>query len=85
MPTDAPPKPTASQARLLDALVDLTAKRRGVPPTIRELGAVVGVSSPSTVHYALARLQQLGWVERDPLSPRTVQLAEGVTWPPEEP
>lgn len=51
------------------------ARRHGYPPTVREIGAEVGLASPSTVHVHLAKLEQAGYVRRDPSKPRALELA----------
>jgi repressor LexA len=50
------------------------ARRHGYPPTVREIGAEVGLASPSTVHVHLAKLEQAGYVRRDPTKPRALEL-----------
>jgi repressor LexA len=47
---------------------------RGYPPSVREIGAEVGLTSPSTVHSHLATLQRHGYLERDPSKPRAIQV-----------
>lgn len=49
-------------------------KENGWPPTVREIGAAVGLSSTSTVHAHLAVLQREGVLVRDPSKPRAVKL-----------
>jgi repressor LexA len=50
------------------------ARRHGYPPTVREIGAEVGLASPSTVHAHLAKLEQGGYLKRDPTKPRALEL-----------
>jgi repressor LexA len=50
------------------------ARKHGYPPTVREIGAEVGLASPSTVHVHLAKLEQAGYVRRDPTKPRALEL-----------
>jgi repressor LexA len=47
---------------------------RGYPPSVREIGEAVGLSSPSTVHAHLAALQDKGFLRRDPTKPRAMDL-----------
>jgi repressor LexA len=47
---------------------------RGYPPTVREIGAAIGLASPSTVHAHLANLERLGYLKRDPTKPRALEL-----------
>lgn len=49
--------------------------RRGIPPTIRDLTQETGYASTSTVHYHVSRLEDLGVVERDPGTARSIRLA----------
>ncbi len=51
---------------------------RGYPPSVREIGEAVGLTSPSTVHTHLASLQKKGYLRRDPSKPRAIE----VTWDP---
>ncbi|MEY3822329.1 MAG: transcriptional repressor LexA, partial [Actinomycetota bacterium] len=47
---------------------------RGFPPSVREIGDAVGLTSPSTVHNHLNTLQRLGFLERDPNLPRAIKV-----------
>ncbi len=51
---------------------------RGYPPSVREIGAEVGLTSPSSVHSHLATLQRHGYLMRDPSKPRALK----VMWDP---
>lgn len=56
-----------------------TVSDRGYPPTVREIGAAVNLSSTSTVHGHLSRLEKKGLLERDPTKPRAIEVtAEGL-------
>ncbi len=48
--------------------------RRGFPPSVREIGAAVGLSSSSTVHSHLAALEAKGFIRRDPSKPRALEV-----------
>jgi repressor LexA len=48
----------------------------GYPPTVREIGVGVGLASPSTVHAHLAKLEDAGYIRRDPTKPRAVLISE---------
>ena len=50
------------------------ANRYGYPPTVREIGAEVGLASPSTVHAHLMKLEKAGYLRRDPSKPRALEL-----------
>jgi repressor LexA len=49
-------------------------RKHGYPPTVREIGSEVGLASPSTVHVHLAKLEQAGYLRRDPTKPRALEL-----------
>ena len=49
----------------------------GYPPTVREIGGAIGLTSPSTVHAHLARLESAGLIRRDPTKPRALEVIEG--------
>lgn len=47
---------------------------RGYPPSMREIGATVGLNSPSSVKYQLAALERKGFLRRDPNRPRAIEV-----------
>lgn len=50
---------------------------KGYPPSVREIGKAVGLSSSSTVHAHLAQLEAKGYVRRDPTKPRAIEILDG--------
>jgi repressor LexA len=56
------------QRSILD-FIETQMRERGFPPSVREIGPAVGLTSPSSVHGHLARLQRYGYLERDPRKP----------------
>ena len=64
---------TARQSEILD-LISSTVDKRGYPPSVREIGEVVGLSSPSTVHSHLSTLASEGFIRRDPTKPRAIEV-----------
>lgn len=46
----------------------------GYPPSVREIGAAVGLASPSTVHMHLKVLEEQGLIRRDSKKPRTIEV-----------
>jgi repressor LexA len=64
---------TERQRQVLD-FIDAEVRRRGYPPSVREIGEAVGLSSSSTVHAHLAALQDKGYLTRDPTKPRALEL-----------
>jgi repressor LexA len=49
-------------------------RERGYPPSVREIGEAVGLTSSATVHTHLAVLQREGYLQRDPTKPRAIQV-----------
>jgi repressor LexA len=66
---------TARQQRILEFIGD-TVRERGYPPTVREIGEAVGLTSSSSVHSQLANLQRKGLLHKDPTKPRAIQIDE---------
>jgi len=64
---------TPRQRQVLE-FIDTEVRRRGYPPSVREIGEAVGLSSSSTVHAHLAALQDKGFIERDPTKPRAIEI-----------
>lgn len=56
-------------------------KERGFPPSVREIGAAVGLASPSTVHMHLKVLQERGLIRRDSKKPRTIEVVSDDSQP----
>ena len=48
----------------------------GYPPSVREIGAAVGLASPSTVHMHLKVLEEQGLIKRDSKKPRTIEVMD---------
>ena len=83
--TDKPA--TERQQRILDVIRAFTVER-GYPPSVREIGERVGLSSSSTIHAHLKALERRGLILRDPTKPRalrsdlnTVPAPETLTMP----
>jgi repressor LexA len=66
---------TARQRRILDFIAE-TVQQRGYPPTVREIGEAVGLTSSSSVHAQLANLERRGLLRKDPTKPRAMTLSE---------
>lgn len=64
---------TERQQGILD-FIDQQNRERGYPPSVREIGKAVGLTSPSTVHSHLNTLQKLGYLRRDPAKPRAIEV-----------
>ncbi len=67
--------PLTKRQREVLEFIDEEQRRRGYPPSVREIGEAVGLSSPSTVHAHLAALQDKGYLHRDPTKPRAIELS----------
>jgi len=64
---------TTRQRRILEVIRDAVADR-GYPPSIREIGEAVGLTSTSSVHSQLEALQRKGFIRRDPTKPRAIEV-----------
>lgn len=51
-------------------------EQKGYPPTVREIGEAVFLSSTSTVHGYLSRLEKNGFIKRDPSKPRAIEITK---------
>ncbi len=67
------PSLTDRQRGILD-FIEKNMRERGYPPSVREIGEAVGLSSSATVHNHLAALQKLGYLHRDPTKPRAIEV-----------
>lgn len=65
---------TQRQQRIVDFIQE-TVKERGYPPTVREIGEAVGLTSSSSVHSQLDNLERKGYLHRDPTKPRAMALS----------
>ncbi len=54
-----------------------TIDKRGLAPSVREIGAAVGLKSTSTVQYNLNALEERGYIERDSQLKRTIRICKG--------
>ncbi len=52
---------------------------KGYPPSVREIGQAAGLRSSSTVHGYLARLEEQGYIRRDPTKPRAIEILQRLT------
>src|SRR5215472_9564555 len=64
---------TWRQRKVLQVIRE-SVQRRGYPPSMREIGEAVGLTSTSSVSYQLSTLQKLGYLRRDAGRPRTVEV-----------
>ncbi|MEI4768470.1 transcriptional repressor LexA [Psychrobacillus sp. FJAT-51614] len=54
-------------------------RKKGYPPSVREIGEAVGLASSSTVHGHLARLESKGLIRRDPTKPRAIEILDSTS------
>jgi repressor LexA len=66
-------KLTKRQQEIFDFIKRYSA-RHGYPPTVRDIGKAIGLTSPSTVHTHLHNLEKIGILKRDPSRPRALEL-----------
>jgi repressor LexA len=66
-------KLTKRQQEIFDFIKRYSA-RHGYPPTVRDIGKAIGLTSPSTVHTHLHNLEKIGLLKRDPSRPRALEL-----------
>jgi repressor LexA len=64
---------TWRQRKVLQVIRD-SVQKRGYPPSMREIGEAVGLTSTSSVSYQLSTLQKKGYLHRDVGRPRTVEV-----------
>jgi repressor LexA len=66
-------KLTKRQQEIFD-FVKRYRSEHGYPPTVRDIGKAIGLTSSSTVHAHLANLERLGVLRRDPTKPRAIEV-----------
>lgn len=66
---------TGRQQKILE-FIKYEINAKGYPPTVREIGESVGLSSPSTVHTHLNTLEKLGYIRRNPSKPRAIEIMD---------
>ena len=64
---------TGKRREILD-FIAAQISQRGYPPSVREIGEAVGLTSSSTVHTHLTTLQKQGYLRRDPTKPRAIEV-----------
>ncbi|GAB1476942.1 transcriptional repressor LexA [Bacillota bacterium] len=51
-------------------------KRKGYPPTVREMCSSLGIKSTSTAHKDIANLEEKGYIRKDPAKPRAIEILD---------
>lgn len=67
---------TERQRQILQFIKD-EIRTKGYPPSVREIGEAIGLSSSSTVHGHMAKLEEKGYIRRDPTKPRAIEVLDG--------
>jgi repressor LexA len=75
---------TTRQRRVLEVIRDAV-ERRGYPPSVREIGEAVGLTSTSSVAHQLKVLEDRGFLRRDPNRPRAIEVVTPEGAPPVRP
>ena len=84
---------TKMQQKIYDYIVQAI-QDQGYPPSVREIGEAVGLKSPSTVHFHLKHLEELGVIGKQAGKGRALTLTEAprrtrcplwAMWPPGPP
>ena len=71
--------PLTARQRTILAAVQRSIGQRGYPPSMREIGDIVGLASLSSVTHQLGRLEKLGYLRRDPRRPRAMEVLRPLT------
>lgn len=67
-----------NQTKILEA-IKWKINKFGYPPSVREICAAVDLRSTSTVHFHMNRLEELGYIKRDPTKPRAIEVLKNDT------
>ncbi|MDE0573351.1 transcriptional repressor LexA [Demequina sp. B12] len=71
---DAASTGLTKRQELILACIKESVDSRGYPPSMREIGQTVGLSSTSSVKHQLAALESKGFLRRDPHRPRAIEV-----------
>ena len=69
-------EPLSPKEQAILEAIKLNIKTKGYPPSIREIGQVIGLKSSSTVHTYLCRLEEKGFIHRNPTKPRAIEVLD---------
>ena len=58
--------------------IETELNENGYPPSVREIGKAVGLSSTATVHGYLAKLEEKGYIKKESQKGRTLRLLKGI-------
>ena len=71
-------KPITQREEAILEVIKETIRHKGYPPSVREIGQAVGLSSSSTVHGYLKKLEGKGLLRRDPTKPRAIEVLDRI-------
>ena len=66
------------------ATIERSVRQRGYPPSVREIGEAVGLRSPSSVKSQMDKLEEWGYLRRDPARPRALEVIASSGEDPED-
>ena len=66
---------TDKQKEIFNVIKD-SILNKGYPPSVREIGELVGIKSTSSVHAHLNSLEKKGYIRKDPTKPRTIEITD---------
>jgi repressor LexA len=81
MRKDSIEKPATERQRSILHVIRAFTTERGYPPSVREIGERVGLSSSSTIHAHLKALERRGMISRDPTKPRALRSGASLAAP----
>lgn len=64
---------TSRQKQVLQVIREFI-KKRGYPPTVREVGQILGLTSSASIHAHMTALETAGYISRDPMKPRALEV-----------
>ncbi|RQD77981.1 MAG: transcriptional repressor LexA [Candidatus Syntrophonatronum acetioxidans] len=70
------PEPLSPRQKEIFEFIKDEVLKKGYPPSVREIGKAVGLSSSSTVHAHLSQLEKKGYIRKDPTKPRAIEVLE---------
>ena len=66
-------RPIVTTMQVFQAIKEFN-KKHGFSPSIRELGSILGISSPGSVYLHLDRLRKMGWISSEPHKARSIRI-----------
>ena len=69
-------KDLSDRQKQIFQFIKRTVQDKGYPPSVRVIGNAVGLQSSSTVHGHMAKLEDKGYIKRDPTKPRAIEIVQ---------